>query len=172
VFSRSAEFADGKADPLDRWSVRVGNELAAALGGRAIFPFDGPPFPPFLGWAARAGTAASTRLSLFMHRDFGLWHAYRFALAVPKRPDMVPMETGFESPCSSCADQPCLGACPVEAFNEPIYRADLCVDYLVKNSNSACRQRGCESRRTCPVGSAFTYPLAQARFHMDAFVKA
>ncbi|MGA9575448.1 MAG: hypothetical protein WBS20_16020, partial [Lysobacterales bacterium] len=58
VFSRSAEFGDGHADPLDRWSRRVGNRLAAGLDGRAIFPFDGPPHPPFLAWAGKTGRVA------------------------------------------------------------------------------------------------------------------
>lgn len=172
VFSRSAEFADGRADPLDRWSRRVGNELAAVLGGRAIFPFEGPPFPPFLAWADTAGAAVASRLSLFMHQRFGLWHAYRFALAVPELPDRPTPEVVFESPCLSCEDEPCLHACPVDAFSGPSYRSDLCMDYLARDTQSACRQMGCASRRACPVGQAFTYLPRQAKFHMDAFVKS
>jgi hypothetical protein len=171
-FSRSAEFADGRANPLDRWSMRVGKELAATLGGRAIFPFEGPPFPPFLSWAARTGAAVSSRLSLFMHRSFGLWHAYRFALAVPESPGRLPGGIAFESPCLKCRDQPCLAACPVNAFSSPSYRSDLCLDYLAHEQQSACRQLGCASRRACPVGKAFTYLPGQAEFHMDAFVKS
>jgi hypothetical protein len=172
VFSRSAEFADGRPDPLDRWSARVGTELAATLGGRAIFPFEGPPVAPFLGWAERTGTAVSSRLSLFMHRHFGLWHAYRFALAVPGSPGRLPDGADFESPCLHCVDQPCLAACPVSAFSGPSYRSDLCLDYLAREKKSACRQLGCASRRACPVGKAFTYLPGQAKFHMDAFVKS
>lgn len=172
VFSRSAEFADGAADPLDRWSSRVGKELAATLGGRAIFPFEGPPFPPFLSWAGRAGTAVSSRLSLFMHRSFGLWHAYRFALAVPAATGRPRADAAFESPCLQCVEQPCLAACPVSAFSGPAYRSDLCVAYLGHDTESACRRRGCASRRACPVGRVFTYSPEQARFHMDAFVKS
>jgi len=172
VFSRSVEFADGLADPLDRWSLRVGNELAATLGGRAIFPFEGPPFPPFLSWAARTGTAIASRLSVFMHRDFGLWHAYRFALAIPESSAPSRAGAAFESPCLQCADQPCLAACPVNAFSGSLYRSDLCVDFLGRDTESACRRLGCASRRACPVGRAFTYVPEQARFHMDAFVKS
>jgi len=172
VFSRSAEFADGGADPLDRWSLRVGNELAATLGGRAIFPFEGPPFPPFLSWAAKTGTAVSSRLSLFTHLGFGLWHAYRFALAVPESPGRPPTGREFESPCLQCVEQPCLAACPVSAFSGPAYRSDLCIDYLHNDADSACRRLGCASRRACPAGRAYTYVPEQARFHMDAFVKS
>lgn len=169
-FSQSAEFADGLADPLDRWSRRVGSQVAHALKGRAIFPFDGPPFPPFLAWAAKTGHAVPSRLSLFIHQQYGLWHAYRFALALPERLEPLPDAFEFESPCLSCADKPCLEACPVNAFSSPSYRADRCMDYLREDSNSACRQLGCAARRACPVGKAFTYLPEQACFHMNAFV--
>jgi len=172
VFSRSAEFADGGDDPLDRWSVRVGNELADILGGRAIYPFEGPSFPPFLRWAGLSGAAVASRLSLFIHRRFGLWHAYRFALAVPGWCGRPAPGGAFESPCLTCVEQPCLAACPVEAFSGPSYRAELCADYLAADTHSGCRQLGCASRRACPVGKAFTYLPRQAKFHMDAFVKS
>jgi hypothetical protein len=171
-FTRSAEFADGLADPLDRWSRRVGNQVAQGLGGRAIFPFDGPPHPPFLAWAGKTGQAVSSRLSLFIHARFGLWHAYRFALALPVIPGLASVQSDFESPCLSCVDKPCLEVCPVNAFSGPSYRADPCMDYLRGDSQSACRQLGCAARRACPVGKAFTYVPEQARFHMDAFVKS
>jgi len=171
-FSRSGEFSDGLADPLDRWSRRVGNQVAQALQGRAIFPFDGPPYPPFLAWAGKSGNAVSSRLSLFIHEQYGLWHAYRFALALPEKLELSPVTSGFESPCLSCADKPCLEACPVNAFSGPEYRTDLCMDYLRGDGKSACRQLGCESRRACPVGKAFTYVPEQAKFHMDAFVRS
>ena len=169
-FSRSREFADGLADPLDRWSRRIGNEVAQALEGQAIFPFDGPPHPPFLAWAAKTGHAVSSRLSLFIHEQYGLWHAYRFALALPEQLELSPVTSGFVSPCLNCADKPCLEACPVNAFSSPSYLTDLCMDYLRGDNNSVCRQLGCEARRACPVGKVFTYVPDQARFHMDAFV--
>jgi len=172
VFSQSAEFADGRDNPLDRWSARIGNELAATIGGRAIFPYEGPPFPPFLSWAAATGTAVPSRLSMFMHKDFGLWHAYRFALAVPEAPGRLLAGAVSESPCLSCADTPCLAACPVGAFSGAAYRPDLCMDYLASDAGSPCRQLGCASRRACPVGKAFTYRPEQAEFHMDAFVRS
>lgn len=172
VFSRSAEFTDGRVDPLDRWSRRVGGQLAAQMHGRVIFPFVGPPFAPFLGWAGRTGKVVTSRLSLSIHQHFGLWHAYRFALAIPGLHDEPAAVSDFKSPCLSCADKPCLAACPVNAFAGPAFRADLCMDYLVSDSKSACRELGCAARRACPVGKVFTYLPAQAKFHMDAFVKS
>lgn len=171
VFSRSPEFRDGLADPLDRWSKRVGENLATELGARAIFPFDGPPYPPFLTWAGKTGQVLPSPVSMFIHAKFGLWHAYRFALALSEQQDGFPVKDEFKSPCLGCKDQPCLEACPVNAFTANAYRVDQCMDYLVADTETACRRLGCEARRACPVGRQFTYLPAHARFHMDAFVK-
>lgn len=170
-FSSSREYEDGLADPLDRWSRRVGQLLAGELEGRVIFPFEGPPHAPFLGWAGRTGKVVSSRLSLSIHERFGLWHAYRFALAVPGSTHQPSTGSEFVSPCLSCEDQPCLEACPVSAFAHQRYRADWCMDYLVSDTTSNCRNLGCAARRACPVGKVYTYKPEHAKFHMDAFVR-
>ena len=171
VFSRSPEYRDGQPDPLDRWSRQVGYELASELAGRAIFPFDGPPYPPFLSWAQKAGRVAPSRISMFVHAQFGLWHAYRFALALAEPLDSFEQGAKFISPCIDCEEKPCLEACPVQAFTGGSYQVDRCVDYLLADTESACRQLGCEARRACPVAREFTYQADHARFHMDAFIK-
>ena len=61
AFARSAEFQDGSPHPLDRWSRRVISALAEAVGGRALFPFEGPPHLPFQRWALRAEPEARPR---------------------------------------------------------------------------------------------------------------
>ena len=66
-FSRSTEFVDGKPDPMDRWSHRVGTLLAKQLGGRALFPFEGPPWHPFGQWAQRAENLRPSPLGVLMH---------------------------------------------------------------------------------------------------------
>lgn len=172
VFRRSPEYREGLADPLDRWSKRVGETLTTELGGRAIFPFDGPPYPPFLSWARKAGQVLASPVSMFIHAKFGLWHAYRFALAFSEQQDDFPAEAEFKSPCLDCKDQPCLEACPVNAFTSNVYRVDQCMDYLVNDTGTSCRRQGCEARRACPVAREFTYLLPHAKFHMDAFVKS
>lgn len=171
-FSCSTEYVDGLPDPLDRWSRRVGQLLAGKLGGRVIFPFEGPPYAPFLSWAGKTGTVASSRLSLSIHERFGLWHAYRFALAIPELFGLLSPSTEFKSPCLACEDKPCLEVCPVDAFAGQVYRANLCMDYLVNEVTSDCRELGCAARRACPVGKVFTYKPEHAKFHMDAFVKS
>ena len=83
AFSKSGFLADGLPDPLDRWSEHIGDALARECGGRAIYPSDGPPYAPFQQWARRAEPLATSPLMLQIHPQYGLWHAYRFALALP-----------------------------------------------------------------------------------------
>jgi ferredoxin len=170
AFSQSAEFRDDMADPLDRWSKRVGEDIASSLGGRAIFPFNGPPYPPFLSWARKTGQVSPSPVSMFIHAKFGLWHAYRFALALPEPQPGLTVKAEVNSPCLNCEGQPCLEACPVNAFSDETYRVDQCMDYLVGDTETACRRLGCEARRACPVKRELTYLPEHARFHMDAFV--
>lgn len=170
-FRGSPEYADGQPDPLDRWSRRVGNRIARDASGIAIFPFEGPPHQPFLSWADKTGLAVSSRLSLYIHKTFGLWHAYRFALVVPGESGQSSNRGTYSSPCLSCEEKPCLAACPVNAFAGKSYRVEPCIDYLIADSTSRCRELGCEARRACPIGKAFTYLPEHAKFHMEAFVK-
>ncbi len=172
VFSNSSEYRDGGPDPLDRWSKRAGKFLARKLDGLAIFPFDGPPYLPFQSWAKKTGQIVPSRVSMVIHVRFGLWHAYRFALALPELPENLSVESGYQSPCIECREQPCLKACPVEAFDGESFKADQCVDYLAQDAETVCRTLGCEARRSCPAGKAYTYRPRHAGFHMDAFVRS
>jgi hypothetical protein len=169
-FELSPEFVDGQPHPMDRWSKRIGLAVAATLDAQAIFPFEGPPYPPVLDWARKSGQAQPSPISMFIHRDYGLWHAYRFALFFSQPLSGVKSTSAMESPCLSCVGQPCLEACPVDAFDENIYRVGDCVEFLASDEQSECRQRGCSARRACPVGVKFQYRPRHARFHMDAFL--
>jgi ferredoxin len=170
-FERSPEYSDGHPHPMDRWSKRIGLAVATELGAEAIFPFEGPPYPPILQWAKAAGQAFPSPVSMFIHHEYGLWHAYRFALRFPQ-PLLGPFPApGKVSPCLSCNDQPCLAACPVDAFSENSYRVDDCVDFLVSHESSECWENGCGARKACPVATEYQFHSIHARFHMDAFVR-
>lgn len=171
VFISSPEYRDGQQDPLDRWSRRIGTGIATETGARVVFPFEGPPYPPFLDWAAQARIAFPSPVSMFIHPRYGLWHAYRFVLVFGQEVEGL-FGVSHDSPCLSCADQPCLTACPVEAFTSGAYAVDRCLDYLAAEPESDCMGLGCAARRACPAGRKFTYQPDQARFHMDAFVRA
>lgn len=171
-FSVSSEYGDALPHGLDRWSRRIGGDIARQLDGRALFPWEGPPYPPFLAWAKRVDQVFPSPVSMFIHSEYGLWHAYRFALALPGHCSGIIGAPDGDSPCLQCADQPCLDACPVDAFSADNYRVGRCLDYLEADEESDCRQLGCAARHACPVGRAFTYHQDHARFHMEAFVKS
>ena len=174
-FSASSFFADGLPDPLDRWSQAIGDELAARWGGVALYPFSGPPYWPFQQWASRAEPLQNSPLMLRIDPVYGLWHAYRFALALPGSPPasvaapVGPAPSGLGSLCLQCDGQPCLQACPVSAFDGASYRVETCLGWLQEAGGEPCMQQGCLARRACPVGAAYRYPAEVAAFHMTAF---
>lgn len=155
--------------PLDAWCRRVLDGVARDLGARALFPFDGPPWLPFPTWAMKADTVYPSPIGPLIHPVFGLWHAYRGALAFDA-PVPLPAPPTAPNPCRSCADRPCLAACPVEALTEGAYDVPVCASHVASPDGAACLNRGCAARRACPVGRDFVYDPEQARHHMAAFV--
>jgi hypothetical protein len=165
-------FAAARAESamtLDEWSVRVLTELAARLGARAVFPFERP-YLPFQRWAKRAEPCQPSPLGLLIHPDYGLWHSYRGALLFAAPIDLPPPDRRA-SPCASCADRPCLKACPVGAFDGNAYDVRTCARHLARMPEPACMDIGCLPRHACPVGRDYRYAPAQARFHMLSFLR-
>lgn len=169
VFTTSPEFADGWPDPLDRWSRRVLEEVAAAVGARAFFPFGGPPYLPFQRWAARGEGAQPSPVGMQVSPSRGLWLSYRGALGLPIRLPL-PAPPG-PPPCPQCP-APCRSACPVGAFASGTYDVARCVAHITAPEGRNCRERGCLVRHACPAGLAATPPPAQNAFHMQAFIRA
>ncbi|MEL7254739.1 MAG: ferredoxin [Pseudomonadota bacterium] len=166
VFSTSAEYGDGADDPLDRWSSRVIGTLADDLGGRAFFPFGGPPHQPFFKWAQLSGRAHGSPVGLLVHDTAGLMVSYRgaigfsYAISTPK-PN--------PNPCITCEMQACLTACPVGALKGADYDVPACKADLDRPGND-CMARGCAVRRACPVSQSYARDEAQSAFHMEAFL--
>lgn len=160
-------------DPLDRWTQRVIEPIARSLDGVALYPFGGPPYWPFQRWAERAEGLRASPLGIQIHPEFGLWHAYRAAVVLP-RLVALPARTAAEHPCDGCIDKPCLSRCPVQAFSAEGYAADRCVDHVVATQHdpAGCASVGCLARLACPVGADWRYRSDHARFHMAAFVSA
>ena len=159
------EFADGAPDPLDRWSLRVIGALASDLGARAVFPFDGPPWPSFTGWARRSGRAWSSPVGLLVHDTTGLMLSYRGALALPHR---IYLPAPAARPCDTCDGQPCRTACPVSALSPDGYDVPACKADLDRPGND-CMARGCAVRRACPLSQGAGRSEAQSAFHMGYF---
>ena len=163
VFATSPEALDGDADPLDRWSRRVIDGLAATCGAAAIYPFGGPPFLPFQTFATRSGQAWASPIRFLVHADLGLWVSFRGALVLA---DTTARPAHARRPCADCA-APCVTACPVDAFADG-YDVAACKRHIASPAGADCMAQGCRARRACPVGAGLRLP-AQAAFHMEAF---
>ena len=154
--------------PLDQWTRRVLDDIAQGLDATLFLPFDGPPYLPFQRWAQRADTVSSSPLGLLIHPEFGLWHAYRGALAFEDRLEL-PNGERKASPCDTCDGRPCLTACPVEAFSHDGFSAYICRDHLSTIEGADCMDGGCLARRACPVGQDWHYNEPHTAFHMRWF---
>jgi epoxyqueuosine reductase QueG len=172
VFVQSPEYQDGLPDALDRWSRRIAEALADEIGAKAFYPFEGPPYLPFLQWAKRAESLNQSRMGLMIHPQYGLWHSYRFGLLIPDMQVSEQQVTATQSPCESCETQPCLNTCPVGAFDANGYDVDRCAGYLKQTPDARCHQEGCLARLACPVGQSYRYQSDQHCFHLRAFLAA
>lgn len=158
-------------NPMDAWTKRVIDKIAAEFDARAAYPFQGPPYYPFQQWAMKADNVFQTPIGPLIHPVYGMWHAYRGALLfggyidLPDRPDI-------KSPCDTCADKPCLTSCPVSAFSANGYDVPACRSHIGSPDGADCLGNGCRARRTCPVGQDYIYEPAQAAFHMRHFLNA
>ena len=155
--------------PLDAWSERVIGALAERFDAVALFPFGGPPYQPFIRWAQRAEPVWPSPIGPLIHARYGLWHAYRGALAFGEHLD-VPARESASRPCESCADKPCLTTCPVGAFSPSGYDVSACVRHIDTTAGQDCLDAGCQARRACPVGVEYYYGSEQAGVHMQAFL--
>ena len=164
--SAQPEFRDGAPDPLDRWSARVIGALADEIGATALFPFSGPPWPPFFDWALRSGQAWASPVRLLVHAKAGLMASWRGALALSER---LELPAAPACPCDGCAEKPCLSACPAGALGARGYDVPACHAFLDTGAGAACLQGGCHVRTSCPVSRSYGRMPAQSAFHMAAF---
>lgn len=163
-----AEWLDGKANPIDRWSQRVIGSLAVAWNATAIFPFGGPPWHPFHRWALASGRAWNSPVHLLVHDEMGLFASYRGALALPQP---LTLPAAPSNPCDSCAAKPCLSACPPKALTAKEYDVPSCRSFLEGPSGMDCMKSSCRVRRACPQSQAYARLPEQSAYHMGQFQK-
>ena len=165
VFTASPEYADGAPNPIDRWSRRVIGALVP--GVPAVFPFDGPPYAPFLAWARASGAAWDSPVGMLVHAEAGLMISYRGAVIFRGELPLPPRKAA--APCAACA-APCTTACPVDALSAARgYDVAACHAFLDTADGQDCLTLGCRARRACPVSQNFGRDPAQSAFHMKAF---
>ncbi len=171
IFQASAETKDGRSDPLDRWSKRVIGSIARDAGAVAVFPSDGPPYAPFIAWAIETGRFWQSPTGMLIHDAAGLMISIRGALKVAGQHTLP--ETRALSPCDTCADKPCLHACPVGALSgETAYDVPACKTFIASEELQDCMTQGCKVRRACPISAAFERDPEQSHFHMRSFMGA
>ncbi len=166
IFKESDEFKDRKANPLDRWSKRIIDNIALKNACSPLYPFGGEPYKPFFSWALRSGTVWSSPVHLAIHKDRGLFVSFRGALAINQ---IRKMDRRFKNPCTKCP-APCLNACPVNAFTESGYDVAKCKEHISGVDSHNCKSLGCNTRRACPVGANLRN-FEQSLFHMENFLK-
>jgi hypothetical protein len=159
---------DGAPDPVDRWSRRVIGRMACDLGGKAYFPFGGPPWRPFIRWAQRTGRAWISPVAILVHDTAGLFVSYRGAIGLRERLESPPPPA---RPCDSCADKQCLTACPVGALTGKGYDVPACHAFLDTPPGGDCMTGGCRVRRACPVSQSYGRVAEQSAYHMRQFHK-
>ena len=165
-FSASTEYLDQAANPLDRWTKRMVGAWATDNNTTALFPSDGPPYPPFISWAKRSGRAWASPIGMLVHDHAGLMVSYRAAISLPIRIDLP--QTG-NKPCLDCETQACLSICPVNALTHAGYNVPECKSYLNTENGSSCMETGCLARNACPAGHSYGRLAEQSAFHMAAF---
>ena len=165
VLTGSPEWRDGARNPVDRWSRRVIGALADGMGGTALFPFEGPPWRPFIAWAQRTGRAWRSPVTLLVHDRAGLMVSYRGAIALE---DRVALPATGTRPCDTC-EKPCLYACPAGALGKAGYDVPSCHTYLTATPENLCLKGGCAVRRACPLSQVYGRDPAQSAYHMSQF---
>lgn len=168
VFTAAPEASDGAPDPIDRWSQRVIGALARTLDARPYFPFGGPPYTPFIDWALKSGRAFTSPTGMLVHVTVGLMISYRGALHLDEEIAIPVPEAA--SPCLSCAQRPCISACPVGALSADMpYDVAGCHNHLDSPAGSACMMQGCAVRRACPISRGAGRRPEQSALHMRSF---
>ncbi|MGZ3788272.1 MAG: hypothetical protein ACXVLQ_07095 [Bacteriovorax sp.] len=152
--------------PIDRYSTQHMNWFATNVledDIQILFPHDDWTIP-----LQRIGRfmnlSRPSLLGLDINRDYGVWFAFRGAFLTKKKfPDQI--HEDFSSPCETCKEAPCKGACPVHALEGmQQFNLSLCGNHRLK-INSSCSDR-CLARLSCPYKSEHRYEMGQIRYHM------
>lgn len=149
-------------DPIDDYSTRtIRHWFAQELPEhrwRILFPGARPIGLQALG--ALAGWHQPSPLMIGVDAEWGSWYAYRAVVIADTAFAPSPRHAGH-SPCPSCLDAPCTGACPTRALAGGRFDLAACSRYRLL-PDSPCAE-DCLARQACPAGSPHRYDEAQIR---------
>ena len=152
-------------NPLDSWTKDILTPIGNKYGGKLVYPFEGPPYYPFIVWAIRSEGLSNSPLGMLMHPQYGLWHAYRGALLLEEE-CIFKVRAEDIHPCDTCLEKPCLRACPVGAFKEGSeFDVKSCRDYMNSSLENDCMDNGCKARKACMIGVEYQFGRDQLRHH-------
>jgi len=140
----------------------VGTGLLKGFNFRLLYPGDCdillPALGDYLGWST------ASPLGLGIHRQYGLWWAYRvLCWTDAPLPVDVPV-TRTAGPCSTCEQKPCITACPADAVSTTVrFNLNACAKHRTAR-NSNCVDR-CLARLACPVALDQRQDLEQHQYH-------
>lgn len=147
--------------PIDDYTIRtIEHCFAARLPEhryRLIYP--GEHHPVGLQQLGRlAGWHQPSPFMVGVDGRWGSWFAYRAVILADTDFAPTPPEISA-SPCATCAEQPCLAACPADALRDGSLRLAKCVAFR-QQPDSPCAYT-CLARLACPVGAEHRYDEAQ-----------
>lgn len=148
--------------PIDDYCVAtVDRCFAQFLPGRRhrlVYPGDAPIGLQSLG--RLAGWHHASPFMIGIDAEWGSWSAYRAVVLAAT--DFCPSPVvDRDHPCQSCAERPCIAACPAGALADGRFALEKCSRYRLL-PDSPCAH-GCLARMACPVGAGHRYDEAQIR---------
>lgn len=155
----------GGDDPVDSFSRKVVTryleESPHCRGHRFLFPLEDYA-APLMALGAHAGWHHPSPFMVGINKAWGSWFAYR-ALVLTDSDFTATKPEVWGSPCVSCADKPCMAACPAGAVAHAGFRAESCFAHRLTPASSCAET--CHARTACPVGAQHRYNEVQMRYH-------
>ena len=115
-----------------------------------------------------AGWHHASPFRIGINADYGSWYAYRVVAVADTALTPTTVMDGA-SPCQSCADKPCIPACPANALQAGDLLLQQCMDYRLQH-DSRCKSQ-CISRLSCPVSTEHRYSSEQVAYHYNLSMK-
>lgn len=153
------------ADPVDHYSLTMVQQCAERYWDRmavhVLYPLT-KYVVPLTQLGELVGWSQPSPLGQGIHPRFGLWFAYRAAFLTNADLPVTVWETAV-SPCDTCAEKPCLTACPAGATHSNTFNVTACADFRLQSGSPCAHQ--CLARLACPVAPQHRYTEAQIRYH-------